>query len=97
VEQRHGPAGHDQIDRHAIGNRHGQEDPGRGGDPAIDPLDLEPPAAGIYAHHLNAVHLVAQSNRREFRQLAAEPAPAAHHLPDRCVAPEAEVEPATRL
>jgi hypothetical protein len=97
VEQSHSSPWDDQIDRNAIGDRHGQEDSWRGTHPPVYSLDLDPPAAGIQAHHLDAVHLIAQRDGHEFRQLAAERAPAAHHLTNRCLTPEAEIEPATGL
>jgi hypothetical protein len=97
VEESHRSPWHNEIDRDAIGDGYGQQDPRRGSDPPIYSLDLDPPAAGIQAHHLDAVRLVAQRHGREFGQLPAERPPAAHHLTNRCVTPEAEVEPATRL
>jgi hypothetical protein len=97
VEQRDPSPRRDEIDGDAIGDSHRQEDPGRGSDPPIYSLDLDPPASCIQGHHLDAVHLVAQRDGREFRQLPAERAPAAHHLTNRCVTPEAEIEPTTGL
>ena len=67
VEQSHPSSWDDEIDRDAIGDSYAEEDPWRGGDPPIYPLYLDPPAARIQAHHLDAVHLVAQRNGREFR------------------------------
>ena len=97
VEQSHPSSWNNEIDRDAIGDRYGQEDPWRGSDPAVYPLDLDPPASGIQTHHLDPVHLVAQRNGREFGQRVAERAPATHHIPNRCGAPEAEIEPTTGL
>ena len=42
VEQGDPPARHDQVDRDAVGDGDGEEDAGRGGDPAVDPFDLDP-------------------------------------------------------
>jgi len=97
VEQSHPSPWHHEVDRDAVGDSYGQEDPGRSSDPPIYPFDLDPPAPRIQAHHFDAMYLVAQRNGLELRQLTAERLPAAHHLANWCVTPEAEIEPATGL
>jgi hypothetical protein len=97
VQQRHAASGHDEIDRHAVGDSDGEEDLRHGGDPPIDPLELDPPAPVVQAHDLDAVDLVAQRDGPELRQLPAKCAPAAHHLPHRRVTPKTKIEPAARF
>jgi hypothetical protein len=97
VEQSDSAPGHNQINRNAIGNGHGKKYSWRGRDPSVYAFDLDPPLPHIQGHHLDAVYLVAQRNRREFGQLPPECVPAAHHLTHGCIAPEAEIESAARL
>ena len=63
--------------------------PGGGGDPAVDVLDLEPSPRRPDGAHVGAVDLVAQHDGGEPGHGGAEEAPAAHHLADRRLAPEA--------
>jgi hypothetical protein len=97
VEQGNSPSRSHQIHRDAVGNGYGKQNAGACGNPPIDPLDMDPAVAGIEAHDLDAMHLVSHHSGGEFRQLAAECAPAAHHLTNRCIAPEAEIESTTGL
>jgi hypothetical protein len=81
-----------EVDRHTVGNRHGQQDARRQGDPAIDPLDVDPSPTGIEVGDFNPVHLIAQSDCPKAGHRAAERQPPTHHLADGLLAPEAEIE-----
>ena len=46
VQQRHAPPRDHEIDRNAVGDGDGEQHAGRGGDPAVDALDLNPASPG---------------------------------------------------
>ena len=94
VQQRHPAIRHDQVDRNAVGYGYGEEHASGGGHPAVDAVDLDPAAAGADGLDGDAMDLVAEDHGIEARQRSAEGTPAAHHLADRRVGPEAEVEAA---
>ena len=97
MQQGHPPTRHDEIDRDAVRDRDGEQDAGSGGDPAVHAFDLDPSAGRPDGLDDDTVHLVAEDDRVESRQRAAEGAPPAHHFGYRGVGPEAEVEPPARL
>ena len=86
-----------QVHRYTIGNGYGEQDAGRCRDPAVDPLDLDPAAAGIEAHELDAMYLVTERDRVELRELPPKGSPPAHHLSNRCFTPEAKIKPPARI
>jgi hypothetical protein len=90
-------AGSHEVDRNTVGDGHGQEDPGSGGDPAIDPLDVDPALSGVEAHDLYTMNLVAEHDGVEGGHLPAKRQPAVHHAANRFLAPQTEVEPTARL
>jgi hypothetical protein len=67
MEQAETAAGNYQVNRDAVGDGYRKEDTAGLGDPAVDPLDLDPPSAGVETHDLDAVHLIAQSDGMECR------------------------------
>jgi hypothetical protein len=76
-----------QVHRHTVGNRHGEQDSGCRRDPAINPLDLNQAAAGIEAHELDTMYLVAEGESVELRQLTSKGEPPGHHVADWFPAP----------
>ena len=86
-----------QVHRYTIGNGYGEQDAGRCGDPTIDPLDLDPAAAGIEAHELDAMYLVTESDCVELRKRPPKGSPSGHHLSNRCFTPEAQIEAPARI
>jgi hypothetical protein len=59
VEQSDSTPGRHEIDRDAIGDGHGEQDPRLSGDPRIYPVDLDPAAPTVYAADLDAMNLIA--------------------------------------
>jgi hypothetical protein len=92
VQQRDPPARSNQIDRHAVGDGHHEEDSRRGGDPTVNSLDLDPACPAIDPQDLDAVDLIPQDHSREFEHASPKGEPTAHHLPDRLLAPKTEIE-----
>ncbi len=97
VKQGDPPTRRHQVDRDTIGDGYGEEDTACGGHPAVDALDLDPAGAGIQAHDLDAMHLIAESDSRKSAQGTSEGEPAAHYVTDRRLAPEAEIEASARI
>jgi hypothetical protein len=93
VQQGDPSARSNQIHRHAVGDRHRQENSRRGGDPPVDPLDLNPAATSIDAHDLDAMDLVAEDDRLKAGHCSTKGQPAAHHLTNRFRAPKTEIKP----
>jgi hypothetical protein len=97
VKQGDPPTRGDQVDRDTIGDRYGKEDAPGGSNPAVDTLDLDPAGAGIQAHDLHAMDLIAKSDSLKSADGATEGEPAAHHIADRLLAPETEIEASARI
>jgi hypothetical protein len=97
VQEGKSTVGDHQVDRDTVRNSYSEEHAWRGGNPAVHPIDVDPPAAAIQAHQLNAVDLISQGNGAERRHLTAKRQPATHHLAYRLFAPQAKIKAASRL
>ena len=92
MEQGYPPAGDDEVDGDAIGDGNSQENSRIGGNPPIDPFNLDPTVGLIHPHHRNAVNLIAEYNGLEISHLSPVAKPAIHHFAYRLRAPESQVE-----
>ena len=90
-------AGGHQVNRDAVGDGDREEDAGCGGDPPIDPFQVNPPSPGLEGCDLDAVHLIPKGHGLEVAHVPAESQPAAHDFPNRLPAPEPEIEASARL
>jgi hypothetical protein len=97
MKQRNTPPGRKEVDRNAVGYSDGEKNAWRGTDPAIDAIDVDPASPRAQVHQLDAVNLVPQGHHVEAVHAAPERQPATHDLAHRLPAPEAEVEPPSRL
>jgi hypothetical protein len=91
MEQSDTTARSHQVDRDAIGDGDGEQDPRSRGDPAVDPIHVHPTPAGIQSHQFGAVNLVTQGDYFELVHGATKGQPAAHHLTDRFYAPQTQI------
>src|SRR5688572_2293841 len=97
VKQGDPPTRCDQVHRDTIGDRYGEEDAPGGGNPAVDAHDLDPAGAGVQAHDLHAMDLIAKGDSLKSAYRSTEGEPAAHHVDNRLLAPEAEIEASARI
>jgi hypothetical protein len=82
----------DKVDRHTIGDGHGEENAGLGSDPPVYAFGLDPPDTRVEGHQLHTVHLISQRDGMKTHHLPAEGKPAAHDISHRLLAPKAEIE-----
>lgn len=93
MEQGYPPTGDNEVDGYAIGDGNSEENSRIGGDPPVDPFNLDPPVCLIDLHYGNAVNLIAQHDGVEVSHLSPEAKPAIHHFAYWLHAPESQVEP----
>jgi len=64
---------------------------------AVDSLDLDPASAGLEAHDFHPVHLIAESDCMELRELPTKREPTRHHVSYWLTTPESKVEASPRI
>ena len=84
--------GREEIDGNAVGDGHGEKHARGGGAVPIHALDLKPALRTLVPAHLGAMDLIAEDHGAEPGLHGAERPPAGHHVPDRGVGPQAEIE-----
>jgi hypothetical protein len=93
VQQSNGPRDRvHQIYRDTVGDGHGEEYARAVGDVPVQAFELDPTGRVAVSHDRGAMHLSAEDGGVEAGFGVPESPPPLHHLSDRCIGPQAQIE-----